>query len=90
MALATCAGGVYGACACVPAAITPVCGNGTIEVPEECDGANVGTSTCATFASGATGVLRCSTTCKFDMMMCVIPGTGGGSGTGASAGGASG
>lgn len=59
----------------------PVCGNGTIEAPEMCDGANLGGASCAQLGF-AGGTLICDpATCSFDDSMC-MSGAGGAGGTG--------
>jgi hypothetical protein len=50
----------------------PGCGNGAIDPGEECDGANLGVSTCASLGFGS-GTLACSPQCKFDSSACVYP-----------------
>ncbi len=56
-----------------PAATPPpaVCGNGIVEVDEEdCDGTNLDGFTCDDFCIGATGTLRCTSDCFFDVSGC--------------------
>lgn len=63
-----------------------VCGNGTIEGTEQCDGDNLGGQTCESVTWGSeTGLLRCNSACGFDLTGCVY---GGGTGGGIGAGGA--
>ncbi len=46
------------------------CGNGIIDVGEQCDGANVGSETCASLGHGG-GSLTCDPVlCTFDVTMC--------------------
>jgi cysteine-rich repeat protein len=45
------------------------CGNGTLEAPEECDGADLNDQTCADFNFDS-GVLICSITCQLDTSGC--------------------
>ena len=59
----------YG-CVSVPS----VCGNGTVEPEEECDGANLGGKTCDDVFAGLVGELRCSDKCKIDASSCMVPG----------------
>ncbi len=47
----------------------PECGDGIISPGEECDGANLGGSTCASFGL-AGGVLACSASCDYDFSGC--------------------
>ena len=56
--------------ACVE--VIAVCGDGIIEVDEECDGINLGeyTSDCETYPGYTGGTLRCSTDCLFDTLKC--------------------
>jgi hypothetical protein len=46
-----------------------VCGNGTIEGSEQCDGASLGGATCVTLGYGA-GTLSCSSLCRYDTSGC--------------------
>jgi hypothetical protein len=63
-------------------AAAAVCGNGVIEAPEMCDGANLGTASCAQLVGGG-GTLLCDpSTCTFDDSMCLTGAGGGGGGTG--------
>ena len=49
------------------------CGNGIIELGEQCDGMNFAAATCATvLGQGCTGYLMCSS-CKIDTSLCVCP-----------------
>lgn len=48
----------------------PVCGNDIIEGNEACDGTNFGSKTCADFAIGKTGTLKCTTDCRYDFSGC--------------------
>ena len=45
------------------------CGNGTVEAPEECDGSNLDSETCAT-QGFALGTLRCASGCTLDTSGC--------------------
>lgn len=45
------------------------CGNGTIEDPEECDGADINDATCEA-ADFGTGTVACSSECTFDFSGC--------------------
>jgi hypothetical protein len=65
-------------CACVPRNAnsimvgptpTSVCGNGIVENPEQCDGTNLGATTCASVGLG-TGPIRCDATCHLDISQC--------------------
>lgn len=47
----------------------PVCGNGTVEFPEACDG-NVGNLTCQDDYRYVDGPLKCSESCQFDYSEC--------------------
>jgi hypothetical protein len=74
----------------------PSCGNGAIDSPEQCDGANLNGETCATATMNAlpNGTLACSPTCTLDTSGCsgADAGAGGSGGTmgagGAATGGA--
>ncbi|HVU03220.1 MAG TPA: hypothetical protein VHE30_15775 [Polyangiaceae bacterium] len=61
-----------------------VCGNGVREVPESCDGKDLGGATCAAATMGAypTGTLFCTKTCDWDMTRCTRTGGGGATGAG--------
>ena len=48
----------------------PKCGNGIIDLDEQCDGKNLGGETCETLQTDSTGILLC-TNCQFDTSMCV-------------------
>lgn len=54
----------------------PVCGNGILEVGEECDGADFdfGASTCSEVLGSYTGDLGCWDDCTFDVSHCNIDG----------------
>jgi hypothetical protein len=64
-------------------AVVPGCGNGTIESGEQCDGSNLGGSSCVSlgFTSGG---LSCSSACTFNTASCSIatPNSIGGGGGG--------
>ena len=57
------------------------CGNGMINPPEQCDGAQLNGATCMTMNMG-TGMLQCSSSCTYNTAMCTggtsTGGTGGG------------
>jgi hypothetical protein len=61
--------GAAGAPAIEPAGI---CGNGIIEVMEQCDGVNLNGATCGTLGEG-TGTLGCDASCMYDLSMCSGP-----------------
>ena len=52
------------------------CGNGVVDPGEDCDGAALGTATCATLGFSA-GTLACTAQCKFDTSGCTYPVWGG-------------
>jgi hypothetical protein len=53
------------------------CGNGMIDLGEQCDGANLGGESCSSLGEG-TGEIRCTAECAFDVGMCTgIAATGG-------------
>lgn len=61
-----------------------MCGNGKIDVGEQCDGAMLGTmGSCMALGMG-TGVLKCTTMCKYDTTMCSGGTSTGGTGAGGS------
>ena len=49
--------------------IDRLCGNGAVEVGEECDGDNLGDMTCVSLGF-AEGELACDTSCAFDLFWC--------------------
>lgn len=51
------------------------CGNGILDVGEECDGQNLGGQSCASLGLGG-GALGCELDCSFDTSGCVQPGCG--------------
>ncbi len=55
------------------------CGNGLIDVGEDCDGANLGGSVCTDFGY-ISGTLGCSAICQFDYGSCQAVDSGGGGG----------
>ncbi len=57
------------------------CGDGVIQAPEQCDGANIGTASCANMVGG-TGVVTCTPTCTLNMSMCVAANASGAGGAG--------
>jgi hypothetical protein len=75
-----CVDGVYTECQCTQ---SNPCGNGTIDMGESCDGANLNGETCASATMNAMplGTLQCSSTCAtFDISDCSAgqsPGAGG-------------
>jgi hypothetical protein len=50
--------------------VPPKCGNGIIEVEEQCDKYNLGGATCNSMGEGK-GKLMCDEACRFDFSMCV-------------------
>lgn len=54
----------------------PVCGNGVREDGEECDGADVGSATCANQGFPGGGRLRCTSACSLSVDECRICGDG--------------
>jgi hypothetical protein len=46
-----------------------VCGDGAVQPPEACDGANLGTETCVTRACSG-GTLACTSSCQLDVAGC--------------------
>lgn len=52
-----------------------VCGDGVVGAGEECDGANLAGSSCASLLAGYTGSLGCTVGCKFDKSTCKPPGS---------------
>ncbi|MDX2051636.1 MAG: polysaccharide lyase family 7 protein [Polyangiaceae bacterium] len=55
-------GGVSGGVTC-PACPSAVCGNGSVQSPEQCDDGNTTTETCPTYGGSCTNV--CSASCQF-------------------------
>lgn len=56
---------------------TVVCGDGVVEAPEECDGADLAGQTCATLGFTG-GTLTCAANCAFDKTQCVSESCGDG------------
>ncbi len=56
-----------------------ICGNGVIDVGEECDGLALAGRDCGTFRRGAEGVLVCDAGCRFDLRACTNATCGNGS-----------
>jgi hypothetical protein len=54
---------------CVPNPPTS-CGNGTIEAPESCDGADLGGATCTSLGFALGGSLACTGSCGYDTSSC--------------------
>lgn len=52
-----------------------LCGNGTYEGAEECEGSDLGGATCSSLGLGS-GNLRCDSTCKYDQASCSTCGDG--------------
>ena len=52
--------------------VGPVCGDGVVQSPEECDGQDLNGTTCVDFGF-AGGVLTCDPTCRLDTSGCVTP-----------------
>jgi hypothetical protein len=50
-----------------------ICGNGTVEVAEQCDGANLGGQTCEGLGYNLGGTLTCTAGCRFNVSGCVTP-----------------
>lgn len=67
--------------------LTSTCGNGNIELGEECDGSNFGAATCG---NGYTGTLSCTSQCKIDRSNCALIQSNSGGSSGGSSGGNSG
>lgn len=56
-----------------------VCGDGVVDLGEECDGADLGGATCTSVPGGYTGgTLACGASCHYDTTACVLPGCGNG------------
>jgi hypothetical protein len=50
------------------------CGNGQLDGEEECDGSQLNNKTCEAFlGAGASGTLKCTGACKYDVTECVAP-----------------
>ena len=65
-----------------------VCGDDTVETPEQCDGSSLNGTSCT--SRGFTGgSLSCSSACEFDTSSCTTSSSGGGSGGGGGGGGGS-
>ncbi len=51
----------------------PYCGNGTIDIGEDCDGQNLNGKTCNDLSFIGGGTLECTQQCKFDTAKCIDP-----------------
>ena len=66
-------------CSGEPSVCSNLCGTGTKDPGEECDGSDVGGQTCASIDQGFdSGILKCSASCRFDTTGCTSPGCGNG------------
>ncbi len=62
-----------------PSVCSNLCGNGTVDPGEDCDGTDLGGQTCASLNQGfESGTLKCSASCRFDTTECTSPGCGNG------------
>jgi cysteine-rich repeat protein len=62
-----------------PSVCQNLCGNGSLDHGEQCDGVDLGGNDCASIPGGFTeGMLKCSPSCVFDTTECVLPGCGDG------------
>jgi cysteine-rich repeat protein len=59
-------------CAADPDCVV-LCGNGTIDAGEDCDGANLGGNDCTDAGNFDGGTLACDATCNFDTTLCTAP-----------------
>ena len=67
-------------CAGQPSVCTPLCGNGSLDPGEQCDGALLGGQDCTTIGLGYEGgTLSCAVTCLFNTSLCELPTCGNGS-----------
>ncbi len=66
-------------CAEEPSVCVYLCGNGTLDPGEECEGADLNGASCATVPGGFTGgTLACGGSCQFNTTGCILPGCGNG------------
>jgi hypothetical protein len=65
----------------VSADVQSLCGNGSIDSGEQCDGSNLGGQTCVS-RGYAGGTLTCNSNCAFNTSACASGGGGGGGGGG--------
>ena len=54
----------------IDATITSLCGNGVLDIGEQCDGGDLGAATCAEALEGSAGELGCADDCTFDTTEC--------------------
>jgi hypothetical protein len=97
MGVAPCVDGKWGQCVCMtPPAATPpagasgatggvtTCGNNILDQGEACERGVSNSMTCESmYGKGATGLVMCDSTCKFNFAMCVPPKMTGAAGSGA-------
>jgi Protein of unknown function (DUF1566) len=68
-ALACTVGCRFDTSGCTPSG-APTCGNGTVEPPEQCDGAELGGASCGSLGFTLGGTLGCTAGCAFDVGGC--------------------
>lgn len=49
-----------------------VCGNGSLDLGEDCDGSNLNGESCLSLLNADAGFLSCLNTCRFDTSACVV------------------
>jgi len=66
-------------CVGQPSICALLCGNGSLDTDEQCEGTNLGGQTCDSLGLGYVGGdLSCSTSCLFDTSLCDLPTCGNG------------
>jgi hypothetical protein len=69
--LACAPGCTFDTSACPPRPAPGSCGNGTVELGESCDGADLGGASCSSLGYSFGGTLACEDWCQFDTRECV-------------------
>jgi len=55
-----------------PSGKNPFCGDGIIDLGEQCDGSNLNGNSCSSLESGSSGTLACKSNCIYDSSGCSV------------------